>query len=181
MLEDNFQAFIHLNMLHFFFNVKILCLYIIYVQELTIINMNISDGLVLVQGFSKALLVQGVSKVVMVQGLSKAVLAQGVSKGVSVQGVSKDILVQVVSKADKAVLVQGIFLVGEKTSEHPVVVLVQGILKAVLVKGVSKAVLVQGLSKAVSVQGVSKDVLVQGVSKADKAVLAWYKVFLKQS
>ena len=44
-----------------------------------------------------------------------------------------------------------------------------------------KAVLVQGVSKAVSVQGVSKDVLVQGVSKAEKAVLAWYKVFLKHS
>ena len=44
MLEDNFQAFIHLNMLYYFFNVKIFSLYIIYVQELTIINMNISDG-----------------------------------------------------------------------------------------------------------------------------------------
>ena len=46
-------------------------------------------------------------------------------------------------------------------------------------KGLSKAVSVQGVSNGVLVQGVSKDVFVQGVFKADKAILAWYKVFLK--
>ena len=43
------------------------------------------------------------------QGVPKVVLVQGIFKNVLVQGVSKDVLVQVVSKADKAVLVQGIF------------------------------------------------------------------------
>ena len=86
-------------------------------------------------------------------------------------------MVQVVSNANfaqglsKAISVQGVSKV----------VLVQGLSKAVLVQGVSKGVLVQGVSKGVLVQGVSKDVLVVGVSKADKAILAWYKVFLKQS